>query len=166
MSTLQQLRHGLDHAWQSISDGWHQFSERASQALTRFNPIHHTDEEDNLPRQIENNASRWGLLAAEMHEDDDNVYVKLEAPGMEANDFDIQVIENVLVVRGEKQVQKEKTEGRYHLMECAYGSFERAMALPSPVDQNSAGASYKRGILSITLPKTSHKQSSRITVNG
>lgn len=166
MSTLDQIRRGLGNTWQNITEGWQSLSERASQALTRFNPIHRSGDSDSIPVQIERNASRWGLLAAEIHDDDENVYVRLEAPGMESENFDIQIIDNTLVVRGEKQVKREKTEGRYHLMECAYGSFERAMALPSNVDDSRAIASYKKGILEITLPKLTHKSGSRIPVSS
>ena len=92
------------------------------------------------------------------------VYVKIEAPGMESENFDIEVQDNTLIVRGEKRVQSEKTEGRYHLMECAYGSFERAMQLPANVGETDASASYKKGILKITLPKVTHTRSNRINV--
>ena len=164
MSTLNQLRRGLNSALHNIAEGWQQFSELATQALTRFNPIHRPDDADKLPVQIEHNASRWGLLAAEVHEDKNNVYINIEAPGMDAEDFDIQVIDNTLVIRGEKRVQTEKTEGHYHLMECAYGSFERAIPLPAYVDEQQANASYKKGVLKIALPKTSHSQSNKIEV--
>lgn len=166
MSTLEQIRRGLSNTWHNIAEGWQQFSERASQALTRFNPVHRSDEENNVPVQVERNASRWGLVAGEIHEDSDNVYVKLEVPGMEAENFDIQVVDDTLVVRGEKRVQKERSEGRYHLMECAYGSFERAMSLPSHVNQDRAEASYRKGVLQVTLPKESHNSKSRINVSG
>ena len=165
MSTLEQLKHGLNHAWHNIAEGWQQLSERTVHALTRFNPIHRAEESDSVPVQIERNAPRWGLLAAEMHEDEKNVYVKIEAPGMESKNFDIEVQDNILIVRGEKRVQSEKTEGRYHLMECAYGSFERAMQLPANVSDGEATASYKKGVLTITLPKASHATSNRIDVS-
>ena len=166
MSTLEQIRRGLSNTWHNVAEGWEQFSERASQALTRFNPVHRADESDRVPVQVERNSSRWGLLAAEIHEDNNTVYVKLEAPGMNASDFDIQVIDNTLVVRGEKRVQQERNEGRYYLMECAYGSFERAIPLPSSVDDGGAEASYKKGVLQIQLPKTSHQGRSRIDVSS
>jgi HSP20 family protein len=166
MSTLEQLRRGISNTWHNIAEGWEQFSERASQALTRFNPIHRAEDGDKLPIQVERNASRWGLLAAEIHEDDKQVYVKLEAPGMEAENFDIQVIDNTLVVRGEKRVQQVRNEGRYYLMECAYGSFERAIPLPANVDDSKAQAAYKKGVLQITLPKSHHGARSRINVKG
>ena len=165
MSTLEQLRSGINQAWHNIAEGWQQFSDRAAHALTRFNPIHRSGETDSVPVQVERNASRWGLLAAEMHEDDTNVYVRIEAPGMEASNFDIEVMDDTLVVRGEKRVQTEKNEGRYHLMECAYGSFERAMRLPCNVNSTETSASYKKGVLKVTLPKISQAKSNRITVS-
>lgn len=164
MSTFEQLRRGINNTFHNITEGWQQFSERAVHALTRFNPVHRADDVESVSVQIERNASRWGLLAAELHEDEKNVYVRIEAPGMDADDFDIQVIDNTLVLRGEKRVRREKTEGRYHIMECAYGSFERALPLPSQVNDEKATASYKKGILEVTLPKTGHSISSRINI--
>lgn len=165
MSTLDQFKRGLQNTWSTISDGWHQFSERTAQALTRFNPIHHVDS-DSASNQVEKNASRWGLLAAEIHEDDSSVYVKVEAPGMQPNDFDIQIIDNILVVRGEKRIQSEKTEGRYHMMECAYGSFERALALPSRVNEDKTTARYNNGILNIEMPKMTKTSNGKISVSS
>jgi len=164
MSTLNQLRRGLNNALHNIAEGWQQFSELATQALTRFNPIHRPEDSDKLPLQIEHNSSRWGLLAAEVHEDKKYIYINIEAPGMDAEDFDIQVIENTLVIRGEKRVQTEASEGHYHLMECAYGSFERAISLPAYVNEKSANASYKKGVLKVTLPKTSNSNNNKIEV--
>jgi len=68
-------------------------------------------------------------------------------------------------VRGEKRVQKDQREGRYHVMECAYGSFERAVPLPVDVDGNNATAQYRRGVLTVTLPKHERARARRIEVN-
>jgi HSP20 family protein len=64
----------------------------------------------------------------------------------------------VLIVRGEKGIQKEHTEGHYHVKECAYGRFERAIGLPDEVDSDQAQAGYKNGILRIELPKSVNKR--------
>jgi HSP20 family protein len=103
--------------------------------------------------QVMENASRWGLLAAEVKEDEKTVTIRLEAPGMEANDFDLEVIDNVLIIRGEKRVEREQSDGRYYIMERAYGRFERALPLPTEVDESKAHAKYQRGVLWVSLPK-------------
>jgi len=84
---------------------------------------------------------------------------------MEADEFDIQVVDNYLVVRGEKQWQRDDKKGRYHLTECAYGRFERAIPLPKGVDDTQARARYRRGVLTVTLPVSEHYRSRRITIN-
>jgi HSP20 family protein len=101
----------------------------------------------------------WGVLAAEVSDDGDKVVVRLEAPGMAKDDFDLQVMDGYLVVRGEKRLEREETKGRYHVTECAYGHFERAIPLPDEVDTAKASASYKRGVLRVELPKdASHRR--------
>jgi HSP20 family protein len=101
----------------------------------------------------------WGVLAAEVSDDGDKVVVRLEAPGMAKDDFDLQVMDGYLIVRGEKRLEREETKGRYHVTECAYGHFERAIPLPDEVDTAKASASYKRGVLRVELPKdASHRR--------
>ena len=94
----------------------------------------------------------------------DKVVVRLEAPGMEGADFDIEVVENYLVIRGQKNIERERTDGRYHILECAYGSFERALPLPEDVVADKAKASYKRGVLRVELPKSAAARHRRIDV--
>lgn len=110
-------------------------------------------------------ASRWGLLPAEVREENDRITIDIEIPGMEADDFEIQILEDQLIVRGEKRNAHEGAFGeRYFLLERAYGFFERVIHLPAEIDQDNIMARYRRGVLSISLPKTSHKRSQRITV--
>lgn len=166
MSTLDQLKHGLENTWDTMAEGWQQLHERASQALTRFRPGHTHGEVETANERFLHAASRWGLLAAEVSENDKEIQVRLEAPGMEADDFDIDVMNNTLVVRGEKRVERTHSHDHYYTMECAYGSFERALPLPASVDEHAARARYRRGILTITLPKTNTSKGRRIHVKG
>lgn len=163
MSTLSQIREGLSQAWDTLADGWHDLRERATHALTRFHPrqqgeLHKADE------YIIQHASRWGLLAAEVSENDHQVVVKLEVPGMDPEDFEIQVLDNYLVIRGEKHLEREGHKGRYYMMERAYGSFERAIPLPTEVQQNEARATYRHGVLRVELPKSKQSRRRRIEV--
>jgi len=156
MSTFNQLREGLNEAWDSLVDGWQRLYRHAAGAITRFTPGIRSGKEGIVEtgQEIAVRSAGWGVLAAEVFDDDDKVVVRLEAPGMEKDDFDLQVLDNYLVVRGEKQIERERTEGHYHVTECAYGRFERAIPLPGEVESDNARARYRRGVLHVELPKT------------
>jgi HSP20 family protein len=167
MATLQQISEGLGEAWGSMMDDWRRLYRRAAGAITRFSPGG-KDRRVADTRQAHELALRsagWGVLASEVYDDDDRVIVRLEAPGMEKDDFDLQVQDDYLVVRGEKQMARESTEGGYHISECAYGSFERAIPLPAGVETAGATASYRHGVLRVELPKSKEHRRRSITVN-
>ena len=166
MNTLDQIRNNLTRAWDTVTEGWHQLSDTARNALTRFNPITQKDNVQTPGDIAMIRGSRWGLLAADVEEDDNTVTVRLEAPGMEAGDFDIAVQQNHLLVRGEKHAKREQTSGQYLITECAYGAFSRAVPLPVQVDEEKAKAKYKRGVLTVTLPKIETHQRRRIEVKS
>ncbi len=166
MSTLQQLKNGLQAAWGSLAQGWEQLRERAGQAMTRFQPPGRGDELQTADETIVLDASRWAVLAAEIRETDKDIEVSLEAPGMAADDFDIQVVDDHLVIRGEKHLERTHRDGHYHVMECAYGRFERALPLPAPVDEAGARARYKRGVLHVSLPKSRAAVRRRVEVRS
>jgi HSP20 family protein len=156
----------MNMAWDALVEGWRELYHRAADALTRFTPQRPKGEL--LPREEEEFALRssgWGVLAAEVFDDDDQVVVRLEAPGMEPDEFTLQVIGDRLWVRGRKQLQRERTEGRYHVSECAYGSFERAIRLPDEVDSSQAKARYRRGVLRVELPQSGTRRRRRIKVD-
>ncbi len=165
MPTFQQVRDGVTHAWDTITEGWRQLYRRAASAITRFSPRQERDgviSREN--REITARSSGWGILAAEVFDDDKQVVVRLEAPGMEREDFDLEVMDDVLIIRGEKRVTQEHEEGRYHVLECAYGSFERAIQLPAEVEPDKARARYRKGVLRIELPKIVAQQRHNIKV--
>ena len=154
MSTLQQLRHEVSNAWERVVEGWEHLYRRAAGALTRFTTGGRQDEpKDADRRELAIRSSGWGLLAAEVFDDDDRVVVRLEAPGLNKEDLDLEVVDDYLVVRGEKQIARERTQGRYHVSECAYGRFERAIPLPDAVETGKASATYGKGVLRVELPK-------------
>jgi HSP20 family protein len=148
MSTLNQLRQGLNDAWDSLVDGWQWLYRRAAGAITRFSTGEGDDTQDETEagQNIALRSGGWTVLAAEVFDDADKVVVRLEIPGMEKEDFSVQMLDSYLVVRGKKQVEREHAQGRYDITECVYGSFERAIPLPATVDSDRAVATYtKRG---------------------
>ncbi len=165
MATLQQVRQGLESAWNSVVEGWRRLTERASSALTRFQPSGRGGKEESKGiAEIQERSVGWGLLAAEVFDDDKRVVVRVEAPGMNKEDFDIRVVDDYLVIRGQKKIEREATHGHYHIVECAYGSFERAIPLPCPVDQDHATATYKSGVLKVELPKMKEEKSGPLSI--
>ncbi len=166
MSTLQQVREGLHEAWDTLVDGWQRLYRRASGAITRFTPGNKVrEDEKGREQEISVRSAGWGVLAAEVFDDDDKIVVRLEAPGLEKSDFDLEVLDDYLVVRGEKLIERDRTEGRYHVSECAYGRFERAIPLPDEVESSKAQARYRNGVLRIELPKSVSRRRRRITVD-
>ena len=162
MTTFIQLRRGLNNAWDTVVDGWQHLRDLASHAITRFTPD--SREVETASDQIALSGSRWGLLTTEVQETDDDVEVRLEAPGMEIDDFDITISDHYLIVRGEKRVEEDRKQGGFHIMECAYGRFERAIPLPTSVQEDKARARYKRGVLRIELPKLESSKRRHIKV--
>jgi HSP20 family protein len=167
MSTLHQVREGLNEAWDTLVDGWQRLYRRAAGAITRYTGGEKDEHKGGAGegREIAVRSAGWGVLAAEVFDDDDNIVVRLEAPGMDKDDFDLQVLDDHLVVRGEKRIEHERTEGRYHVTECAYGSFERAIPLPDRVESERAHAKYENGVLRIELPKAAPRRRRTIKVD-
>jgi HSP20 family protein len=105
-------------------------------------------------------------MAADVFDDDDRVLVRIEAPGMKREDFDIAIEGDVLSVSGEKRFDRESDAGRYRVLQCAYGSFRRELALPAAVDAAKVKASYRDGVLRIELPKVEWARPRRIAVRS
>ena len=91
---------------------------------------------------------------ADVHETDDEVVVTAEMPGLEEKDFEIDLSQGVLTLKGEKRHEREeKAEGAVHRIERGYGKFQRTIPLPCEVVAEKATADYRRGLLTVKLPK-------------
>ena len=87
-------------------------------------------------------------------EDNENLYVHAEIPGVDKNDIKINVVGDVLTISGEKKSEQKDEKKNYYRIERNYGSFSRSFTLPAEVITDKIGAEYKDGVLNITLPKT------------
>jgi HSP20 family protein len=161
MSTLQQVKNGVRRAWHGVVDGWQQLYHRADNAITRFSISDNAEDSNTLASM---NAG-WAVLASEIYDDDDKVVVRLEAPGMTADDFSVEIVENYLLIRGQKNIEREYQNRRYHVLECAYGRFERAIPLPEEVNPDEAKARYKHGVLKVELAKVTALRRHTINVH-
>jgi len=105
-----------------------------------------------------------GAPAVDMVEDDDEVRVTAELPGLGKDDFSVNIEQDRLILRGEKKMSHEDKGRGYYYSECSYGSFARAIPLPCDVDVDKADASYKHGVLRVKLPKTAAAKARRTKV--
>jgi HSP20 family protein len=93
------------------------------------------------------------------------VVVRIELPGMDKDDCQIRIEGNVLHLSGEKRFERETDDSTYHVMERAYGAFERSIALPRNVNTDEAEATFKNGVLTVRLPKEGSDKGKSITVS-
>lgn len=89
----------------------------------------------------------------DVSETDSELRIDADLPGVEEKDVDVAISDNVLTIKGEKKAEKEEKKKDFHLVERSYGSFSRSLTLPFAADPAKAKATFKNGVLSITLPK-------------
>lgn len=167
MGIVSELKQGVEGIWETAAEGWRRLSHQAEGALTRFGSGGKSSAAATISDDLNLPSPNWALLAGDVFEDGAKIVVRLEVPGMEKGDFDIEVHDDMLVVRGEKQFESESGEGRYRVLQCAYGSFSRTIPLPAPILIEQAKASYRNGVLKIELPKVRQTETrpSRIKVS-
>lgn len=100
----------------------------------------------------------------DIYETEDNIVLKAEIPGIDINDISIEVNDNALVLKGERRHRKGVAEENYHRMERFYGGFQRVFSIPYPVERDSIKASFKDGILKITVPKAKERPSGGVKI--
>ncbi|MBO3464254.1 Hsp20/alpha crystallin family protein [Aetokthonos hydrillicola Thurmond2011] len=103
--------------------------------------------------------------AAELHETADAVHLKLEVPGIDAKDLDVQVTENAVAISGERKSETKTEENGVTRTEFSYGKFQRVIPLPARIQNTNVTAEYKDGILNLTLPKTTQEKNKVVKVN-
>jgi HSP20 family protein len=101
----------------------------------------------------------------DVYEDEHNVTLKIEVPGIDEKDIDVRIENNTLTVHGERKFEKEEKEENYRRVERQYGSFTRSFTLPNSVDTDSVSANYDKGVLKIKLAKKAEAKPKQIKVN-
>ena len=110
----------------------------------------------------------WGKAPAVDIVDKDKAYeITAELPGLDENNIDVKFADGTLTIKGEKRDEKEEKKKDYYLSERRYGSFQRSFGVPGSVDADKITASFKNGVLTVTLPKTAEAQKSekKIAIN-
>jgi HSP20 family protein len=101
----------------------------------------------------------------DVYEDEHNVVLKIEVPGIDEKDIDVRIENNTLTVQGERKFEKEEKEENYRRVERQYGSFTRTFTLPNTVDPEQVQANYDKGVLKIQLAKKAEAKPKQIKVN-
>ncbi len=96
--------------------------------------------------------------AVDITESDKAFEIAAEMPGMDEKNIEVKVVNGSLTIKGEKQEEKEEKKKDYYLHERQFGSFERCFELPEGVDADKIEANFKKGVLTVTLPKKPEAQ--------
>ena len=101
----------------------------------------------------------------DVYEDEHNITLKIEVPGIDEKDINVTIENNTLTVRGERRFEKDEKEENFHRVERMYGSFTRSFTLPNTVDPEQVSAHYEKGVLKIGLAKKAEAKPKLIKVN-
>lgn len=146
----KELGRDLVRGWESLTEGWRELLGRSASALTQFA---RKNSDGTAGELVPADAPRWSLLAGDVVDNGHELVVRIELPGIDKADCEIIVDGNTLVVRGEKRFDSTYVGGAYHVRQCAYGAFERALPLPFSVHADKAEAQFRNGVLVVRLPK-------------
>ena len=140
-------------------------------ALVRWEPFNRQLSE-RFNRVLEDAMRPWGEpgeLGAwapriDVYEKGDNIIIDAEIPGLKKEDIEVTVENQMLTLRGEKKETKEVKRDGFYQSERFYGKFQRAVALPAAVDESKIEATYKDGILTVTMPKSEESRAKHIAI--
>jgi HSP20 family protein len=104
--------------------------------------------------------------SVDIFENKDQIVLEAELPGMNREDFELTIENNVITLRGERRFEKKDESDNYHRVERSYGSFTRSFTLPQSVTAENAAAEYRNGVLRVTLPKREEIKARRIEIQG
>ena len=144
--------------------------------LTRWDPFREfTTLQDRMNRLFRDSFGPEGREEAlstttfappvDVYEDEHNITLKIEVPGIEEKDIDVRIENNPLTVQGERKFEKEEKEENYRRVERQYGSFTRTFTMPTSVDPEHVSANYDKGVLKIKLAKKAEAKPKQIKVN-
>ena len=107
-------------------------------------------------------GSSGNIVHAHMNvsETEREIRITAELPGVTQDDVEVTLDDDVLTIRGEKRFEQRDEKENFHFVECSYGTFQRSLRLPYPIDPEQVQASFENGVLTVTLPKTGRQERS------
>ncbi len=143
---------------------------RSIMAIIRWDPFREMTQVQNqfnrLVDQVWNNRQESWLPAVDVFDRKDAVVLKAELAGMDPDEIEIEVEDNVLTIKGERKFEEQVEDERYYRVERRFGSFQRSLALPQGVKPDEIQAGYEDGILTVTVPKAEEEKPKRIEVKA
>jgi HSP20 family protein len=136
---------------------WDPFREM-TQVQSQFNRL--------MDQMWGNGRQESWLPAVDVFDNNDAVVIKAELAGMDPDDIQIEVEDNVLTIKGERRFEEKVDDERYYRVERRYGSFQRSLALPQGVRPDEIQAGYDDGILTVTVPKAEEEKPKKIEVKA
>ncbi|HLL71972.1 MAG TPA: Hsp20/alpha crystallin family protein [Pyrinomonadaceae bacterium] len=146
-------------------------------SITRYDPFRDLRMlQDEVNRLFSSNLSRsfgdeniargaWAPTV-DIYENKDQIVLEAELPGMNREDFELSIENNVLTLRGERRFEKKDESDNYHRVERSYGAFTRSFTLPQTVSPENVSAEYKNGVLRVVLQKREEVKARRIEIAG
>jgi HSP20 family protein len=141
---FESLRREIDRLFDDFESGWWRSPFR--RALFDVEPLFRGD------------VKRGKVPAVDIVDTATNYEITAELPGLDEKDIEVKFFDGTLTIRAEKKEEKEEKKKDYHISERHYGSFQRSFTVPNGVDLEKIGATFKNGILTVTLPKTAQAQ--------
>ncbi|RKZ27524.1 Hsp20/alpha crystallin family protein [bacterium] len=113
--------------------------------------------------RVSEREEMWYPLV-DVKETENEIVVSAEVPGMKKEDIKVSLLGDQLIISGERKMEREEKNATYHRIERSYGKFERRITLPCEVEENKVKATYKDGVLTVTLPKSEKVKPREISV--
>ena len=132
--------------------------------LAMSNRLNRTVNDPYTPR-TEDSFGAWAP-PVDILERQDHLVIRAEVPGVHKEDLDVRIENGVLTLHGERKEEKEVKEENAHLMERVYGSFTRSFSLPTTVDATKVTATYKDGVLEVTVPKVETAKPKKVEIKA
>jgi HSP20 family protein len=159
IETIRKAGQEFSRTWNSLAEGWRDLWRRSGSAITRFLP-REGREDDADTRDF----PTWALLAGEIADTGAALVIRLELPGIDRDDCEVELTSDWLRVYGEKRVDRELINAAFYVRERAYGRFQRNIPLPLRVDPDRAQATFRSGVLTVKAPKLNADPRRRLAV--
>jgi HSP20 family protein len=152
------------HAVPAMSGAWQSFRQEIDRLFDRFSDGFESvslQPFTNLQQLWSPGVTGFANLAVDVADSDEAYTITAELPGVKEKDIEISVSDDLLVIKGEKRLEKEEKSRNHFLSERSYGAFQRMFNLPHGTDSRKVEASFQAGVLKISIPKTGQKQQAR-----
>jgi HSP20 family protein len=119
--------------------------------------------QDELNRLFDSSVGGW-TPALDVHEDKDSYTIRVELPGLKREEIEVSLQDDALAISGERKTEARKEDTEVHRQERFYGKFSRTLTFPTAVSGDKVTASYKDGVLSVTVPKAEEAKPKQINI--